>query len=216
MTSAYLWVEGTYLCFTDADGNKRGQAGTTTCNSGTVSGQVWIEGDNIHYIDESLAERYLPFSLLAASAGSEGFWLEDTTVYKNYLHYITSAGNHNYWHGDSAHADHSDGAHSDHSDYADYTDYDVAAHLDHDDYQDTPHGDVSHSDYSDHDDWYDYDVLPYYDHTDHSDVSHMDTHADYTDHDDSHSDWDNSYNDAAHDDWTDHLDASGVSEPALL
>jgi hypothetical protein len=92
--SGYIWVEGTYLAYSDASGNKRLKEGTTTGNTGTA-GHTWVEGDYFHYIDANGDERRILGTVGDATGKVSGhIWMEETGV-----HYIDSSGNERYFEG---------------------------------------------------------------------------------------------------------------------
>jgi len=187
------WIEGLYLhhIASDQTTEYRYLGILVSTPAGAIVGSVWIDGNDLHYIDESGGDRKCLSAGIsghndaAAKAGST--WVQ------TYVHWIRGTGAREMpGHGDVTHSDgtvhtdiahsdshgdahgdaaHGDGAHSDvaHSDAA-HTD---VAHLDHNDgpghadqHSDTPHSDISHSDVA---------------HTDvaHSDVAHTDiAHSD--------------------------------------
>lgn len=101
---SYIWVEGTYLAYTDAFGQKRLEQGSTTGQTATVSSEPWVEGDYIHYIDASLDERRILGSTTGLSGKVAGQISVNTKagISGTKLCYIDSSGNERCFEGTAA------------------------------------------------------------------------------------------------------------------
>lgn len=200
-----------------------------TGTKGVDARGVWVEGNDLHHIDQDHATEWrYAGTIVGTPAGAQhgSVWVEGSD-----LHYIDESGVERYCIFAGATSVHTDGAalggsawvetyvhwiqesgivempghadvtHSDHSDHADHTDHgDTGPHTDHDDHSDTGSAHVDT-------------------HADHTDVGHADVHADHTDHTDhgdhgdsgAHTDYT-----AAHQDGTPHSDVLADSRPVAV
>ncbi len=69
IAESYIWVEGTYLHYIDANKAERRQQGILSGATGIEPGYFWLEGTNLHYIDAAGSERFIPISDLMGFGG---------------------------------------------------------------------------------------------------------------------------------------------------
>jgi hypothetical protein len=200
-------------------------------DKGSDPGDLWVEGDDLHYFDEGGTEyRYQGVSVGACVGTVGSLWVDDDAA----IHYVDASGVERKCPSTSAlHVDGAafDGSLWDEGDYfhwtyllgAEYeghadahTDGTVHTDTSYSDHNDVAHADVSHADvghgdyaYSDHTDHTDSpvhaDVGGY---SDHNDAAYQDTAHDDTTHSD--------HTDNAHADHSDHGDVAHQDQPVLV
>ncbi len=202
--AAGMWVEGDYLHHISSNVTTEWRyLGTFVSSTPGVpaAGSVWVEGNDLYYVDTSGNERRCVSS--GTTGHSDAGALGGSAWIETYAHWVREVGTVEL-------PGHADVVHSDHTDHDDHNDHDDnGAHSD-----STTHDDVTHSPHSDHNDHEDFDDLvasewvhdDYEDHGDHTDYTDHSDHSDSGPHDD-HQD---------HDDSTGHNDVAADSRPVVV
>lgn len=220
-----MWLEGSNLCYYDANGQGRRVAfrsmNPVEKDVTQILRAMWApEGGYLEFRDARGERRRLVHNDHSDSSHGDYQDYEDAQAYSDITHqdkaavdrwffYDQPAEYHQYSeevdHSDLIHSDHNDHAdidHQDHLDHADshtdWPDYTDVDHSDHTDHMDNPYQDYADA-HSDHMDWSDYTNIDHSDYDDHLD----NPYDDYFDHIDSPwVDWDN-HTDNPHDDHSD-------------